>query len=145
MFNNPNFARQVIMDHYEHPRNKGKNDTYRFKHMDSDSCTDDIYVYLKINDEDIIEDVLFEGVGCTIAIASTSMMTELIKNKTVEEARQLSNEYLKMIRLEDFDQDALKESVVFQNVGKQANRINCATLGWRGINLILNERELENE
>lgn len=140
MFNNPNFARQVIMDHYEKPRNKRADASYQFQRMDSDSCIDDITIFMKIND-DVIEDISFEGVGCTISIASTSMMTELLKGKTVDEARLLSSEYLKMIQLEPYDEEKLKESVVFKNVGRQANRITCATLGWRGMNAILNESE----
>lgn len=144
MLHDPNFARQVIMDHYENPRNKRSDAKYKFKRMDSDSCIDDVTVYMDIQD-DVVEDISFEGTGCTISIASTSMMTELLKGKTVDEVRLLSAEYIKMIRLEDYDETKLQESVVFRNVGRQANRVNCATLGWRGVNAILNEREENHE
>lgn len=144
MFNNPQFARSVIMDHYENPRNKRASLDYMSVRMDSDSCIDDITVYLKVEDN-IIKDVSFEGTGCTISIASTSMMSELLMHKTVDEARLLSLEYLKMVKLEEYNADILKESVVFKNVGRQANRVGCATLGWRGVNLILNESELNDE
>ncbi|NLW15786.1 MAG: SUF system NifU family Fe-S cluster assembly protein [Erysipelothrix sp.] len=144
MFNNPQFARSVIMDHYENPRNKRASLDYKSVRMDSDSCIDDITVYLKVEDN-IIKDVSFEGTGCTISIASTSMMSELLMHKTVDEARLLSLEYLKMVKLEEYNADILKESVVFKNVGRQANRVGCATLGWRGVNLILNESELNDE
>ncbi len=144
MFNNPNFARQVIMDHYENPRNKRLETDYLSLRMDSDSCIDDITIQVKIEDK-IIKDVAFEGTGCTISIASTSMMSELVKGKTIDEARIISAEYLKMVRLEAYDEDILKESVVFKNVGRQANRITCATLGWRGLNGLLNESEGLNE
>ncbi len=144
MLHDPNFARQVIMDHYENPRNKRSDAKYKFKRMDSDSCIDDVTIYMDIQD-DVVEDISFEGTGCTISIASTSMMTELLKGKTVDEVRLLSAEYIKMIRLEDYDEEKLQESVVFRNVGRQANRVNCATLGWRGVNAILNEREESHE
>lgn len=144
MLHDPNFARQVIMDHYENPRNKRSDAKYKFKRMDSDSCIDDVTIYMDIQD-DVVEDISFEGTGCTISVASTSMMTELLKGKTVDEVRLLSAEYIKMIRLEDYDEEKLQESVVFRNVGRQANRVNCATLGWRGVNAILNEREESHE
>ncbi len=144
MFNDPNFARQVIMDHYENPRNKRYEKDYSSLRMDSDSCIDDITIQAKIKDG-IIEDIAFEGTGCTISIASTSMMSELLKGKSLDEARMISSEYLKMIRLEDYDEKILKESVVFKNVGRQANRITCATLGWRGINGLMNESEGLND
>ena len=73
MFNDPNFARQVIMDHYENPRNKRHEQNYLSKRMDSDSCIDDITVYVKLSDNRI-EDISFDGVGCTISLASASMM-----------------------------------------------------------------------
>ena len=141
MFDNPQFARQVIMDHYEHPRNKRVEEDYASKHMSSDSCIDDFTIYMDI-ENDIVVDVSFDGHGCTISTASTSMMTELLKGVSVDRARLISLEYMKMINLEDYDKDVLKESVVFKNVGRSANRVICATIGWRGANFIINKREV---
>lgn len=138
MLKNPMFHRQIIMDHYENPRNKREEASYPHKHMDSDSCIDDITVYVKVR-EGVIEDIAFEGTGCTISMSSTSIMTELMMHKTLKEAFALLDAYDHMIGLEDFDEDLLKEAVVFQNVGRQANRIQCATLGWRGLRFVLNE------
>ncbi len=141
MFDNPQFARQVIMDHYEHPRNKRVEEDYASKHMSSDSCIDDFTIYMDI-ENDIVVDVSFDGHGCTVSTASTSMMTELLKGVSVDKARLISLEYMKMINLEDYDRDVLKESVVFKNVGRSANRVICATIGWRGANFIINKREV---
>lgn len=141
MFDNPQFARQVIMDHYEHPRNKRVEEDYASKHMSSDSCIDDFTIYMDI-ENDIVVDVSFDGHGCTVSTASTSMMTELLKGVSVDKARLISLEYMKMINLEDYDKDVLKESVVFKNVGRSANRVICATIGWRGANFIINKREV---
>ena len=140
LFDNPQFARQVIMDHYEHPRNKKAHPEYPSKHMDSDSCIDDFTIYMHV-ENGVVVDLTFDGVGCTISTASTSIMTELLIGKTLDEARLISHEYMKMINLEDYDPEILKESVVFKNVGRQANRITCATLGWRGANFLINESE----
>lgn len=139
MLNNPQYHRQIIMDHYEQPRNKKENPTYPHKRMDSDSCVDDITVFVDVKDG-VIEDISFEGVGCTISIASTSIMTELMKGKTISQAQDIMTAYFDMIALETVDAELLREAVVFENVGKQANRIQCATLGWRGLKWILNQK-----
>ena len=83
----PEMMRAIIMDHYEYPRNKKlKNLDGALKvHMDSESCIDDIYIEALIKDG-VIKDVCFDGIGCTISTASTSIMTELMVDKTVEEA-----------------------------------------------------------
>ena len=134
----PEMMRAVIMDHYEYPRNKKlKNDTRYIKvHMDSESCIDDIFIEALIEDG-VIKDVCFDGIGCTISTASTSIMSELMKDKTIEEALIIINNYLKMINMEEYDEDLLEEAVVFKNTGRQANRIKCATIGWNGMQEII--------
>lgn len=137
--NDPNMIRAVIMDHYSHPRNKNDapDETYTKIHMDSDSCTDDFYVYLKMNGN-IIEDVCFNGIGCTISTSSLSIMTELVKGKTKEEAMNIINNFYKMIdHNHEYDEDVLEEANVFENTYKQANRIKCATIGWHGLEQLL--------
>lgn len=130
----PEMMRAIIMDHYEYPRNKklkGLEGAYKV-HMDSESCIDDIYIEALIKDG-VIKDVCFDGIGCTISTASTSIMTELMLDKTVEEAEEIIKNYLNMINMENYDEDILEEAVVFKNTGRQANRIKCATIGWNGM------------
>ncbi len=136
--NDPLFLRQIIMDHYEYPRNHHLSDDpgFKSKHMAADSCIDDIKVQVKL-DHGTIEAIEFDGVACTISTASTSIMTELLKGKSVDEALALIDEYNAMINLKPFSQEHLKEAVAFQNVGKQANRIGCATIGWRAMEALL--------
>ena len=130
----PEMMRAIIMDHYEYPRNKKlKGEVGYLKvHMDSESCIDDIYIEALI-ENGVIKDVCFDGIGCTISTASTSIMSELMKDKTIEEAQKIINNYLKMINMEEYDEDLLEEAVVFKNTGRQANRIKCATIGWNGM------------
>ena len=132
--NSPEMMRAVIMDHYEYPRNKKlKGEVGYLKvHMDSESCIDDIYIEALI-ENGIIKVVCFDGIGCTFSTASTSIMSELMKDKTIEEAQKIIDNYLKMINMEEYDEDLLEEAVVFQNTGRQANRIKCATIGWNGM------------
>ena len=136
----PEMMRAVIMDHYEYPRNKKlKGDSRYFKvHMDSESCIDDIYIEALIEDG-VIKDVCFDGIGCTISTASTSIMSELMIGKKVDEAQIIIDNYLKMINMEEYDEELLEEAVVFKNTGRQANRIKCATIGWNGMQELIDK------
>ena len=140
----PLMMRQIIMDHYENPRNKRTVDDPRYKkiHMDSASCIDDIYVFV-LYEDGILKDIAFDGVACTISTASTSIMTELLVGKTLDEAKVIYQNYINMIEEKDFDEDCLKDAIVFINTSKQASRIKCATIGWRGFDSILKEIEGE--
>ncbi len=134
--------REIIMDHYANPRNKHSVDdpSYEKRHMAADSCIDDITVYVKI-DDDKITDIAFDGVGCTISTASTSIITDLIKGQTVAYALEVIAEYEKMIGEDDYDEDKLQELNAFSTLSKQANRINCGLIGVRGIKAILEEND----
>ncbi|MDO4466314.1 MAG: SUF system NifU family Fe-S cluster assembly protein [Bacillota bacterium] len=136
--------REIIMDHYEYPRNKEliEDTSYLSRHMASDSCIDDITVQSKISNG-MIKDIRFDGTACTIATSSTSIMTELLVDKSVEEAKEIVENYFSMIDQKEYDEDLLEEAVAFQNVGKQANRINCATIGWKAMREIIKESEGE--
>ena len=138
----PNLLRDIIMDHYQYPRNHqlSEEPSYQSKHMASESCIDDITVQVKF-DQDRIEDVRFDGQACTISTASTSIMSELVKGKTKEEANEIIRNYFSMIDQKEYDEDLLEEAVAFQNVGKQANRINCATIGWKALRDMIKESE----
>ncbi|MCF0106971.1 MAG: SUF system NifU family Fe-S cluster assembly protein [Holdemanella sp.] len=138
----PSLLREIIMDHYEYPRNKELVDDngYLSRHMASDSCIDDITVQAKIEDG-TIKDCRFDGTACTIATSSTSIMTELVVDKSVREAKEIVDNYFSMIDQKEFDEDLLEEAIAFQGVGKQANRINCATIGWKALREMLKESE----
>lgn len=140
LLTDPAILRELIMDHYQHPRNRHLTDSegYETAHMASDSCIDDIKVQAKIKDHRI-EDVCFDGVACTISTASTSMMTELLKGKTIEEANHIIENYFAMIDEREFDEDLLQEAIAMRGVSKQANRIKCATIGWNGIVQLIKE------
>lgn len=142
----PMILRQIIMDHYEYPRNhelRQDAEEYAQKHMASESCIDDIYVQSKIKDG-VVEDVRFDGEACTISTASTSIMSELMRGKTIEEAKHIIETYFAMIDGLPYDKELLEEAIAFSNVGKQANRIKCATIGWKAMEEMIKESEDEH-
>ena len=136
--------RQIIMDHYENPRNHElvEDDSYKKVNMDSETCIDNIDIQAKIEDG-VIKDIRFDGEACAICTSSTSIMTELLIGKTIDEARVIIENYMNMIFEKDYDPEILEEAIVFMNTHKQANRIKCATLGWKGITQLIDESEKE--
>ncbi len=87
------FYRENILDHYRNPRNKGQLEKPTHTHEeDNPLCGDVIRIDLHVNDQDVIDEVRFDGHGCAISQASASMLTEMIEGKTLQEAKELSKE-----------------------------------------------------
>ncbi len=142
----PNILRDIIKDHSDYPRNfeTTEDKDYITKHMSSSTCIDDIEVQAKVEDG-VVEDIKFNGTACTIAKSSTSIMSELLVGKTKEEVKEIMTQYYNMIEGKEYDEDMLKEAVAFCNVGRQANRIKCATIGWRAMAHIMGIEEYQDE
>lgn len=125
--------RQVIMDHYQHPRNQGAlEDGTVSVDLRNPSCGDEVTLQMVV-EGGVVKNVRFRGSGCSISIASTSMMTEAIKGKTLDEALALSGEFRSMMRGEDTDEDALGDLESLHGVSKFPARIKCATLAWQAL------------
>ncbi len=125
--------RQIIMDHYKNPRNKGLVDdaSYLTIHLNNPSCGDELTIQLKIENNRII-DVKHQGHGCSICCSSASVMSDTIKNKTVDDALAIIHEFYEMIKGYSFnDQILTGEPVVYQGVSQFPARIKCATLAWK--------------
>ena len=133
--------RAIIMDHSSNPTNKHVPSTegYEKEYMHSDNCIDDLDIYLKVVDGKVV-DACFEGVACTISLSSTDIMCDLMKGKTIQEARYMIEQYQHMMHEEPFDDEVLDEAIVFINTSKQAARIRCATIGWNAANSILKDK-----
>lgn len=125
-----NLYRQVIMDHYKNPRNKGLVDdtTYTSVHIKNPSCGDDITVQTKI-EEGIVKDVRHEGTGCSICCSSASVMSEILINKPVNEAVSISDNFTKMLSNQPYDESVdLDEAIVYEGVRQFPARVKCASL-----------------
>ena len=87
------FYRENILDHYRNPRNKGHLENATHSHEEHNPlCGDVLHIDLHVNDEDVIEEVRFDGQGCAISQASASMLTEMVQGKTLEEAKLVEKE-----------------------------------------------------
>ncbi|WP_054859962.1 Fe-S cluster assembly sulfur transfer protein SufU [Gracilibacillus sp. JCM 18860] len=136
-FNNlDTLYRQVIMDHYKNPRNRGSLDNGSVTiDMNNPTCGDRIELHLQI-DDGIVQDAKFEGgEGCSISMSSASMMTQAIKGKKVEDALKMSSIFSDMMLGEDVEEVDfdLGDIEALQGVSKFPARIKCATLSWKAM------------
>ncbi len=123
---------EVILDHNKNPRNFGKLEHYTNKAIGHNQlCGDQISLYLIIKDN-IIQEVKFDGQGCAISKASASIMTTILKGKSVEEARKLFDEFHKLITEtnDDIDEINLGKLAVFVGIREFPARVKCASLAW---------------
>lgn len=123
--------KEVILDHYRSPRNRGKLDPSDFDlHRDNPLCGDEVHLFGVVEDGQLTG-VSFEGKGCSISQASTSMMTEKVKGASVADAEELAQLFKKMMQGEvSPDPDKLGDLAALQGVQKYPVRIKCALLGW---------------
>ncbi len=137
---NDEMMREIIIDHYKNPRNKEEINDNRYItiHMDSASCIDDIYLQVLIIDNKI-EDMKWHGTGCTISLASTSILSTMIKDMSVDDADSLINSFNEFLLGHDESEEKLKELYAFKNVNRQPSRITCANISFRGLKEALEE------
>ena len=121
---------EVILDHNQSPRNYGELETYTVKRDgDNPLCGDNIILYLII-ENDIVVDIKFKGEGCAITMASSSMMTEFVMGKKLEEVEELFEQFRAMLTEEDVGSEGLGKLKVFEGVKEFPARVKCATLSW---------------
>lgn len=137
-----NLKRSIILEHYQHPKNKGliDDDSYIKVNMNNDSCIDEVNVMMKV-ENNIIKDIHFDGEACAICTSSTSIMVDTLLGKTVEEAHDIINNFEAMIDEKDYKEEVLEQAIVYNDVAKQPNRKKCALLGWWGAKKGLEEIE----
>ena len=125
--------RQVIMDHYKSPKNKGfvADNSYMTVHLNNPSCGDEMTVQVKV-EQGIITDIKHQGTGCSICCSSASVMSETLKNHTVDEAQSMLHEFYELIKGYPFNREILTgDAIVYQGVSQFPARVKCATLAWK--------------
>lgn len=141
---NEQLFRQIIMDHYRNPRNKGLRDDPGFVtvHFQNPSCGDDLTVQVKVDGERI-QEIRQDGEGCSICCSSASMMSELLTAKTISEAIRIIDQFKMMVKSEPYDEEMIGDAVSLQGVSHLPQRVKCATIGWLACEQALNEAKEE--
>ena len=128
-----NLYQEVILDHYKNPQNKKlATDNDAQVHHVNPSCGDEVTLGVKLDGE-TVSSINWEGVGCSISQASTSIMSDLLIGKTLVEATAISEDFLRLMQSkgnEEGDPEVLEDAVALSGVSKYPARIKCALLGW---------------
>ena len=131
---------EIILDHGKNPRNKGKCLKFnRDAKGHNPLCGDKVHIYLKLNVDDVVENVSFEGEGCAISLASASILTDTVMGKDLDVAKKITDIFLAMIKNEkeistnNLNNDQKITLMSLSGVKKFPMRIKCATMAWHAL------------
>ena len=123
----------IILDHYRAKHHSGLRDPYEAEvHHVNPSCGDEVTLRVHL-DGSTVSDVSYEGLGCSISQASTSVMSDLVIGKPVDDGLDLHQEFLTLMQSKgtlEPDEDRLEDGIAFAGVSKFPARVKCALLGW---------------
>jgi nitrogen fixation protein NifU and related proteins len=129
--------REIIIDHYKHPQHRGLPAEFDAEvHHVNPTCGDEVTLRVRVAADGTIADLGWEGEGCSISQASTSVMSGLVTGKPVPDALALQERFLELMQsrgeaeLSEADEDELEDAVAFEGVSKYPARVKCALLGW---------------
>ncbi|GAB2466595.1 iron-sulfur cluster assembly scaffold protein [Jatrophihabitans fulvus] len=127
---------EIILDHYKHPQHKSLPDEFDAEvHHVNPTCGDEVTLRVTVADG-AIADIGWDGEGCSISQASTSVMSGLVAGKPVSDALALERRFLELMQsrgaaeLTEADEEQLEDAVAFEGVSKYPARVKCALLGW---------------
>ena len=137
---------QVIIEHNQNPRNFKKLDTYT-NTLDGYNplCGDHLRVYLDIDQDQVIQDISFDGDGCAVSVASASLMTQSVKGKPVDEAMKLFDQYHDLItgKLDPTRQPHnLGKLSIFAGISHYPSRVKCASLCWQAMKGAIDQKNI---
>ena len=132
----------LIMEHSMNSYNKKKLDDADYCELGHNpNCGDEISIELKL-DGDVIEDMAFTGHGCAISQASTSIMIDTLRGKTIEQAKEIIETFIEMIKREitnEKELEKLEDAIAFRNIANMPARVKCALLAWHTMEDILDK------
>ena len=134
--------KSIILEHYNNPLNKGilNDNSYEKINMNSPTCIDNLDFEIKIED-DIVTDIKYDGEACAISTSSSSIMTDLIIGKNVEEAKEIIDNFYAMINEEKYDEEMLGEANCYCEIYKQPNRKKWALLPYEGLKKVIDKNK----
>ncbi|MEE2041601.1 SUF system NifU family Fe-S cluster assembly protein [Nocardiopsis sp. CT-R113] len=134
---------EIILDHYRNPHHKGLRDPHNAEaHHINPTCGDEVTLRVALtpaegvaglDEEAVVSDVSYEGMGCSISQASTSVLTDLLIGRTVAEGMTTLDAFTELMQSRgkgEPDEDVLEDAVAFAGVSKYPARVKCALLGW---------------
>jgi nitrogen fixation protein NifU and related proteins len=135
---------EVILDHYKHPHNRGLREPFGAEvHHVNPICGDEVTLRVALADDgDKVADISYDGQGCSISQAATSVLTDLVIGQTVGDALKTVAAFNEMIASRGSvagDEDVLGDGIAFAGVSKYPARIKCALLGWTAFKAALAE------
>jgi nitrogen fixation NifU-like protein len=142
---------EIILDHYKHPQHRGLPDPFDAEvHHVNPTCGDEVTLRVRVAGG-VIADLGWDGEGCSISQASTSVMSGLVVGKPVGEALRLQQKFLDLMQsrgtavLGDADEEELEDAVAFEGVAKYPARVKCALLGWMAMKSAVAEAGWQEE
>ncbi|GGP61953.1 Fe-S cluster assembly sulfur transfer protein SufU [Saccharothrix coeruleofusca] len=124
---------EIILDHYKNPHGRGLRDPFDAEsHQINPTCGDEVTLRVKL-DGGTVADVSYDGQGCSISQASTSVLTDLVVGKPVDEAFRKMDAFVELMQGRgqvEPDEDVLEDGIAFAGVAKYPARVKCALLGW---------------
>ena len=137
---NEEMKKLIILENYQNPKNRGliDDDSYKVINTNSESCIDQIDLQVKLEDG-VIKDIRFDGEACAICTSSTSIMINTLMNKNIKEAENIISNFENMIDEKEYNEEIIKEAVVYSDIAKQPNRKKCALLTWQGMKKLVDE------
>ena len=132
--------REIVNEHNLYPAHKGEMEKPDLiLEGVNPSCGDDIYLQLKLDENGVVTEGLFNGSGCAISQASADMMLDLIIGKDKEEALKLAEGFMAMVRSTATPEqvEALDEAAALESIAHMPARVKCATLGWKTMQKML--------
>nr|WP_264025118.1 SUF system NifU family Fe-S cluster assembly protein [Mycolicibacterium pyrenivorans] len=140
---------EVILDHYKHPHHRGLREPYgaEVRHVNP-TCGDEITLRVALSDDgETVTDISYDGQGCSISQASTSVLTDQVIGQTVGDALKTVAAFSEMVssrgRIEG-DEEVLGDGIAFAGVSKYPARVKCALLGWTAFKAALAQASAED-
>lgn len=134
---------EIILDHSRHPRHFGRlAEANRSGEGFNPLCGDKVMIDLIVDEGGRIADVAFDGKGCAISVASASLMSEMLKGRTIEEVEHLMRGFLELVKgegAEGLSEDDRENLEVMAGVSEFPMRVKCATLAWHTMKSALDE------
>jgi nitrogen fixation NifU-like protein len=128
-----NLYQEIILDHYRTPHHAGLREPFESEvHHVNPTCGDEVTLRVHVVDG-VVEDVSYDAEGCSISQASTSVLTDLLIGRPVEDAMSVHESFVELMQgrgLVEPDEDVLEDAIAFTGVAKFPARIKCALLGW---------------